>query len=98
MKKIDIADERLESIIKSCSPLRVKVSLRRTKDKYYIHFDGTATYPRPSDWENYWSGFDKYVNSMLRLNGFAADNIKIKKDCYAIAFIGTLFDFLKAEK
>lgn len=98
MKKVDIAGESLESIIKSCSPLRVKVTLRQVKDRYYIHFDGTGTYPHSEDWENYWSGFDKYVNSMLRINGFSTDNIKMKKDCYAVAFIGTLFDFLKAQK
>ena len=98
MAKTSIANERLESLIKSCSPLRVKVSLHITKDRYYIHFDGTKTYPYPGDWENYWSGFDKYVNGVLRLNGFSAENIKIKKDCYAVCFIGTLFDFLKTEK
>lgn len=98
MKKVDIADERIESMIKHCSPIRVEVSLHQTKDKYYIHFDGTKTYPRPEDWDSYWSGFDKYVSNILRLNGFSSGDVKIKKACYAVCFIGTLFDFLKAEK
>lgn len=97
MKKDEIQSERFDKLKKSCSPLRVKVSLHRIKDKYYIHLDGTMTYPHPKNWDEYWSGFDKYVNNMLRINGFLSNDVKIKKDCYAVAFIGSLFDFLKEQ-
>lgn len=98
MKKANIESTSFSNLSKSCAPLRVKVSIHQSKDKYYIHLDGTATYANTRDWEKYWAGFDKYAINMLRCNGFSTDNVKIKKDCYVVAFIGSLFDFLKAEK
>jgi len=98
MKKVDIADERLESIVSHCRPLRVEVSLRKVKDKYYIHFDGSKTYQSSDKWKLLWSGFENYVTPILRIHGFSDKSVVLKKDCYAVAFIGTLFDFLKAEK
>ena len=90
-----ILGERLTPIVECCAPLNIRVTLRRIKDKYFIHFDGTQTYDNPDDWDNFWNSFEDYVKFLLRENGFKNAKVKVKHKTHVVAFIGTLFDFLK---
>ena len=98
MTKDTILTDLVKPIAEYCSPLRVKVSARVVKDRYYIHFDGSATYSDPAQWNNYWQepGFEHYVKHVLRRHKFENTTIKMKHDTHAVVFIGTLFSFLSA--
>jgi hypothetical protein len=98
MSKNDLLDERILPIVEACAPLRVVVKLKRTKDRYYIHFDGSKTYPEPDGWDRYWMGFEPYVKHLLKSNGFDDSSVKLKDTYHAVAFVGTLFGFLIHER
>lgn len=87
-------EERITPIIEACAPLKVKVKCRTVRDKYYIDFDGSKTYERPTDWDCFWISFPKYVEHLLRSQGFASKNIVSKGPATCTVFVGTLFDFL----
>ena len=87
-------DERILPIVEACAPLRVTVKMKRVKDRYYIHFDGSNTYAAPDNWDRYWMGFEPYVKHLLRSNGFDDSSVSMKGPTHAVAFVGTLFDFL----
>lgn len=95
MKKTDILSDQIKPLVDLCAPLKIKVSLRCVKDKYYIIFDGTSTYEDPKSWNRFWNGFDKFVFHMLTKKGFKNDCLVIKDETHIVAYIGTLFDFLK---
>jgi hypothetical protein len=90
--------EFIKPLIDRCRPMNVTVSLHCVKDKFYIHFDGTTTFKDKEDWMLYWGGFDIYAIGLLSSHKFMNNNIKKKSDTYIIAYIGTLFDFLKADQ
>lgn len=87
-------DERIFPIVAACGPLRVAVKMKREKDRYYVHFDGSKTYPEADGWDRYWMGFETYVKHLLRTNGFNDSSVVMKGPAHAVAFVGTLFDFL----
>ena len=99
----DVTEELTDALlplVASCAPLKVTVKLKRIKDRYYIHFDGSTSYGMDSGlyWENFWLGFDHYVKHVLRMNGFDDSNVKLAKSRdKAVAFVGTLFGFLIRE-
>jgi len=94
---MDSLIERLKPVIEACAPLQVKIAVKKIKDKYYVHFDGSASYATPQEWDRYWISFEHYVKHMLTTVDLGADNIKITKPAYAVAMVGTLFDFLSKE-
>lgn len=87
-------EDRILSLVEICAPLRVTVSVKRVKDKFYIHFDGTAAYKNPDDWDKYWVSFKYYITHLLDSAHFDSSKLKIKKPAYAVAMIGSLFDLL----
>ena len=93
MSAVSIA-ERVDPIIEACAPLKVNVKFRSSRDKYYIDFDGSATYKNPTDWDQYWVSFVKYVESLVRNNGFSVKNTVVKGPAKCTIFVGSLFDFL----
>lgn len=94
----DVLDDRILPLVEACAPLRVAVKLKRSKDRYYIDFDGSKTYGDTDDWDKYWVGFEMYVKHILHENGFDHSSIKMKSKHHAVAFVGTLFGFLIHER
>lgn len=93
----DLLTEALRPLVEQCSPLRVKVSLRCVEDRYYIDFDGTATFIEDSLWESYWGSFELYVKHVLKSNNFDTSAVNVN-NLKAEALIGTLFGFLINER
>jgi hypothetical protein len=90
--------ERVLPLVTACAPLKIRVTVRRIRDKYFIHFDGTSTFADPSDWNKFWTSFEDYITFLLRQYGFRNDSVKVKHETHIVAFVGTLFDFLKNVK
>ena len=97
MSDSNALDERILPIVQACGPLRVAVKMECVEDRYYIHFDGSKTYPEKDGWDRYWMGFNAYVKHLLRSNGFDDKDVEMKGPCHAVAFVGTLFGFLVRE-
>jgi hypothetical protein len=93
MEGIPFAD-RVLPIAEACAPLKVKVTCRTVGDKYYIDFDGTNTYKDPASWDQFWVSFPKYVESLIRSNGFSNKKTTHRGLVKCTVFVGTLFDFL----
>jgi hypothetical protein len=87
--------EMILPLVTDCAPLRVKVTIKVVKDKFYIHFDGSKTYKDATDWDKYWISFEEYVVHVLSTNNFTSYKLNNKSNVYIIANIGSLFDFLK---
>jgi hypothetical protein len=86
-----------ESIIpmqKHCSAMRVTIKAIRKRDKYYLEFDGSKSYPNPETWKGTWVSFEIYVVYILGKYGYKTDSIEMKNSTYAVCSVGTLFDFL----
>lgn len=77
-----------------CAPMQIIVTSVTEDDKYYIHFDGSKTYPNREDWEKYFFNFAAHVKFLLRSNGFRDDQVRCNDGVYAVAYIGTLFEML----
>jgi hypothetical protein len=90
-----VLGEKVAPLIELCRPLKIRVTVRRLKDKYFIHFDGTKTYADPADWNKFWTSFLDYISFLLSTNGFKGATLKVKHETHVVAFVGTLFDFLK---
>ena len=90
-----VLGEKVEPLMALCRPLKIVVTVRRLKDKYFIHLDGTKTYDNPALWKEYWTSFEDYAKFLLNNAGFKNAIIKVKHDTHVVAFVGTLFDFLK---
>ena len=97
VKKDNPLFERLQPAIEACTPLRVTVTVKKIKEKYYVYFDGTETYSTSEEWDRYWISFEHYVKHLLVTSGFDKIDIKITKPKYAVAMVGTLFDFLSKD-
>lgn len=93
----DALTERLMPVIEACAPLRVKVTVKKIKEKYYVHFDGTETYATVAEWDRYWISFSHYVVHLLTTVDLDTTHVKIPKPAYAVCMVGTLFDFLKKD-
>jgi hypothetical protein len=91
-------DSLIYPLVAAMTPMRVKVTMRVKKDRYYIHFDGSLTYKNASDWGFYWPNFEKYIAWTLYQNGFTPVSLKKKSPTQCVAYIGTLFDMLKGKQ
>jgi hypothetical protein len=91
-------DSLIYPLVVALTPMKVKVTMRVKKDRYYIHFDGSRTYEDPLQWEFYWPNFAKYAAWALAQNGFKPLTLTSKSPTHCVAYMGTLFDFLKGKK
>lgn len=87
-------EEILKPVILYCKPMRVKVKSKKVKEKYYVHFDGSKTYDNPEDWNRYWISYETYVRDLLKFARLDESQLALKNPTYAVAMVGTLFDFL----
>jgi len=90
--------ERLKRMTEQALPVRVRIHFVVIDDGYYIHFDGSeAANIDPVFWSKFWKSFDGWCKFTLMVNGFPTFKLVETSDTYVVAFVGTLFDFLKAE-
>lgn len=106
---IDEIPDKIKSMNKACSPLKISVHLVVEEDRYYIGFDwrnsllreATPSSKNTEEFVNigdYWGAYDKFAETMLQLEGFNTKCIVTSGDVAepnTLAFIGTLFDLLK---
>jgi len=64
---------------------------------YYLKIHGLDTFPDPSQWLDFFLGFDDYATSLMTQAGLKPLSISVCGDqsCVLVADLGTLFDFIK---
>jgi len=90
--KLDVS-----AIAEILAPLRVTVTSKEVKGKFYIHFDGTKTYKSADTWDTYWNGFENCIKNAVEIANPAIVPKKTvgRSKTQLVWYLGNLFDLLK---